>query len=83
LAGNDSYILAKLCWDSNAIDLQEEFKILLLNSANRVIGICELTKGSTVATFVDVRLLFVTAIKVKAISIILLQNHSSGNLQPS
>ena len=46
-------------------------------------GVCHLSTGSTVATVVDIRLLFATAIKTNAISIVLLHNHPSGNLKPS
>jgi DNA repair protein RadC len=80
---SDSYEIAKLCWNENLIELIEHFKVLLLNCANQVLGIYHLSTGSTTATLVDIRLLFATAIKANAVSIILLHNHPSGNLLPS
>jgi DNA repair protein RadC len=79
----DGYEIAKLCWDSDAIELQEQFKVLFLNNANQVLGMYQLSTGSTVATVVDVRLLFASAIKANAVSIVLIHNHPSGNLLPS
>lgn len=42
-------------WDSDIIELQEEFKILLLNRANEVLGIYSLSKGGRTGTVVDLR----------------------------
>ena len=40
-------------WDLNRIELQEQFKILLLNRANRVIGIYEVSTGGMAGTTAD------------------------------
>jgi DNA repair protein RadC len=83
LTSSDTYEIAKLCWDMNTIELVEHFKVLLLNCGNQVLGVYHLSIGTTTATLVDIRLLFTTAIKANAVSIILLHNHPSGNLLPS
>ena len=70
-------------WDKNTIELQEEFKVLLLNRANIVLGIYPLSKGGVVGTVVDVKLIFGVALKCNASGIILCHNHPSGNLKPS
>lgn len=70
-------------WNQDLIEMQEEFKILLLNNANEVLGIQSLSKGSTNGTVVDIKLLFATALKACATSIIIAHNHPSGNLKPS
>lgn len=70
-------------WDENNIELVEQFKILLLNRANKVIGIFNLSTGSTTATVADPRLIFVAALNSNACGIILSHNHPSGNLTPS
>jgi len=70
-------------WNKDLIELQEEFKILLLNRANEVLGIHNLSKGGMTATLVDLRLLFAVVIKSAASGIILAHNHPSGNLKPS
>jgi DNA repair protein RadC len=70
-------------WDKNIIELQEEFKILLLNNANEVLGINSLSKGGSKGTVVDIKLLFSIALKTCATAIIIAHNHPSGKLKPS
>ncbi len=71
------------CWDKSIIELQEEFKVLLLNRANKVLGIYPVSKGGVSGTLVDPKLIFSVALKCNASSIILAHNHPSGNLFPS
>ena len=61
----------------------EEFWIILLNTANRVIGKHKLSKGGRAGTVVDVKILFEEVLSYKATSVILTHNHPSGNLKPS
>lgn len=70
-------------WDLDLIELQEQFKIMLLNKANRVIGISEISKGGMSGTVVDLKLVFAIALKACATAIVLVHNHPSGNLRPS
>ena len=70
-------------WDLDKIELQEQFKILLLNRANKVLGIYEVSTGGMSGTVADPKLIFGTALKGCASSIILAHNHPSGNLKPS
>ncbi|MFC4213406.1 RadC family protein [Pedobacter lithocola] len=70
-------------WDLGLIEIQEQFKIMLLNRANRVIGISEISKGGIDGAVVDARLIFAIALKAGACSIVLVHNHPSGNLTPS
>lgn len=70
-------------WDKTKIEFIEQFKIMLLNKAHRVLGICTISTGSATATIADPRLIFGTALKANACSIILAHNHPSGNLSPS
>jgi len=70
-------------WDKDIIELQEEFKILLLNRANEVLGVYALSRGGITGTIVDVRLIFSVALKSNATSIIIAHNHPSGTLKPS
>lgn len=70
-------------WDRDTLELQEEFKILLLNRANEVLGIYALSKGGITGTVVDVRLIFSVALKCNATGIIIAHNHPSGTLKPS
>jgi DNA repair protein RadC len=70
-------------WNKNIIELQEEFKIILLNNANEILGIHNLCKGSTSGVNVDLKLLFAVVLKSCATSIIVAHNHPSGKLMPS
>lgn len=63
--------------------LHEEFWILLLNRANRVIGKEQISSGGMTGTVVDAKIIFRKAIEGRACAIILCHNHPSGNLSPS
>lgn len=79
----DSYNVLIACWNQHIIELQEEFKVLLLNRNNQVIGIYPLSRGGVAGTIVDPKLVFSVALKCNASNIIIAHNHPSGNLTPS
>ena len=70
-------------WDRNTIGLQETFKVLLLNNANKVKGTYQASTGGITGTVVDIRLLFAVVLKTVSVGIILAHNHPSGKLKPS
>jgi DNA repair protein RadC len=70
-------------WDEDKIEFVEQFKVLLLNRANKVIGIYEVSSGTATGTVADPRSIFVAALKGNACAVILAHNHPSGNLTPS
>lgn len=70
-------------WDFDLIEFQEECKVILLNRANFVLGVYNLSRGGVSGTVVDVRIILSVALKCNATSIILVHNHPSGNLTPS
>lgn len=70
-------------WNENKIDFIEQFKVLLLNRANRVLGIIDISSGGVTGTVADPRLIFVAALKANAVGIIISHNHPSSNLKPS
>ncbi len=61
----------------------EEFWVLYLNNANKVIHKAQLSKGGITETVVDVRMVFKIALEQNATYIVLCHNHPSGNLEPS
>jgi DNA repair protein RadC len=79
----ETYKLFLSCWSLRTIELQEEFKVLLLNRNNQVLGIYPLSKGGVSGVIVDAKLVYSVALKCNASSIIVAHNHPSGNLQPS
>src|SRR4051812_42781383 len=70
-------------WNADTINLYEEFKVLYLNRACAIIGVCTHSKGGITGTVADVRLIIGMALKCAACGIILAHNHPSGNLNPS
>lgn len=71
------------CWDGTKLELVEQFKVMLVNRANKVLGIFELSTGGVTGTVADPKLIFAAAIKEAACGIIMALNHPSGNLSPS
>ena len=62
----------------------EEFYILLLNRANRVIDCVAISSGGLSGTFVDIKRIFRLVLANPLVSsIVLAHNHPSGNLEPS
>jgi len=79
----DAYDLFLGNWDQETIEYVEEFKLLLLNRSNSVLGIMPVSRGGISGTVTDVRLIFQAAIKANASGIIVCHNHPSGNINPS
>ena len=77
-----AYRILREHW-SDKIFYKEEFVILLLNTANRVIGISKISEGGLSATYVDPKQIFQSALMANASFILLAHNHPSGNLKPS
>ena len=82
-ASKDAYDIFLQSWDTNKIEFVEQFKILLMNRANKVLGLFEVSTGGVTGTVADPRLIFAAALKANACAIILAHNHPSGNLKPS
>ena len=61
----------------------EEFWILLLNRANKVMKKVKISSGGVSGTVADTRVIFKNAIEHLSSSIILVHNHPSGNNKPS
>jgi DNA repair protein RadC len=78
-----AYELLMMAWDMNKIELLEQFKILLLDRRNACIGVSDISTGGVTGCLVDARIVFSTALKARASSIVLSHNHPSGNITPS
>ena len=77
---NDIYQFMK----PELLDLpKEEFWVLLLNRANRLIKKEQISSGGVSGTVADPKIIFKAALDQYASSIILVHNHPSGNLKPS
>jgi DNA repair protein RadC len=73
-----SYFISKLG------DLpHEEFWVLYLNRANRILYSQRLSQGGISGTVIDIRILMKEAVSRLASSLIVCHNHPSGSLKPS
>lgn len=79
----EAFDLLTTLFPQETICLQEQFVVLYLNRANRVLGSYQLSKGGLTGTIADVRLILSVALKTLASGLILAHNHPSGNLTPS
>ncbi len=65
-------------------DLEKEiFKVVLLNTANVIIGDYNASEGGLASSIVEPRAIFKKAILENAAAVICLHNHPSGNPEPS
>lgn len=62
---------------------KEHFKLILLNTRNRVIRIAHVSTGTLNASLVHPREVFKEAIRHSAASVIIAHNHPSGDTEPS
>ena len=82
-SSKDAYQLLFDSWNKNTIEYVEEFKLLLMNRSNAVLGILSVSKGGISGTVTDIRIIFQAAIKANASGIIVCHNHPSGAPNPS
>lgn len=76
----DAYLLIKPELNELA---HEEFWVLLLSHANRLIDKIKISQGGISGTITDTRLILQEALTRLSSAIILVHNHPSGNLSPS
>lgn len=82
-SSNDAYEIFIQQWSMSKIELVEEFKILLLNRRNRVLGVVHISSGGFSGTIADPKVIFAAALKACASGIILCHCHPSRELDPS
>jgi len=82
-SSQDSEKIFRQFWDENALNISEHFNVLLLNRANKPIGIYQHSKGSIDGTTADIIMICLAAVKSLAKGVIVAHNHPSGNLKPS
>ena len=78
-----AYQVALKAWDSNKIELLEQFKVLMLSNNNKVLGVLEVSSGGITGTIVDLRIIFSALLKANAVGFLIVHNHPSGKLAPS
>jgi DNA repair protein RadC len=83
VTSRQAHDILKHTWDLNRIELVEQFRIMLLDRRNAVIGLSTVSTGGISGCVVDPKIIFATALKARASGIILAHNHPSGNLTAS
>jgi len=73
----DCHYIFRQLWDEGKINLVEEFKVLFLNRANRVVGFMEVSTGGLTGTVADPRIILAGAVKVLSCNIVLAHNQLS------
>lgn len=76
-------LLMKDAFREETLEYKEYVKVILLNRANRVLGIYPLSEGGMDTTVIDVRLILQVALLSHSTAFILAHNHTGGQLQPS
>lgn len=79
----DAYEILQKIWNRDKIEMVEEFKVLLLNRSNKVLGVLDASSGGITGTVADPRIILTAAIKANAVGIVLSHNHPSGSVKPS
>lgn len=75
--------LIKSFFNTDTIEIQEQFVAVYLNSKLEYMGHYISSKGGITSTVADSRLIFMPMIKLGAKSLIIAHNHPSNNLKPS
>ena len=82
---NPADVYGYLCdiWDNDKLELQEEFIVIILNNALRVLGWSKVSSGGKTATIVDVTMVIQIALLANAHAVVVAHNHPSGTMRPS
>ena len=82
MSSRDAFDTFRDIW-SDQIEHIEQFYVLMMNQANKVLGYTLISSGGISSTVVDPKVIFQAALKANASSIICAHNHPSGNNKPS
>ncbi len=63
-SSREAYEILRSTWNDDNIELYETFKLLLLNRANKVLGILTVSQGGVSGTIADPKIIFAAAIKL-------------------
>ena len=83
LSFEDPYTIANYYMEKMRHEEQEQMICMMLDTKNQLLGEPIISKGTVNASLVSPRDLLLTALKYRAVYIILVHNHPSGNPAPS
>jgi len=70
-SSEDAYVLFSENWNRDTLEYREEFKTMVLNRANEVLGIINVSSGGISGTVADPKIIFGAALKANGSSIVL------------
>ena len=82
-SSSDAHKVLRSLYNENLICAREEFIVIYLNNAGRVLGYFKAFTGGITSVTCDMKIILGVGLKSLATSLILSHNHSSGNLKPS
>jgi DNA repair protein RadC len=82
-SSDDAHRIAVEAFNRDTIELCEEFIVIYMNRANKVLGVYKAGVGGVTGVVADPRLVIAVALKIAAVSFIACHNHPSGSLRPS
>ena len=82
-SSSDIYAICKTLFDDGIIEHREQFILILMNKANKVLGYVLISSGRLSGTVADPCVIFQACLKANANQFICAHNHPSGNLRPS
>ncbi|MBD3615359.1 MAG: JAB domain-containing protein [Gracilimonas sp.] len=82
-SSEEAYEFLMGVWDHGSISYKEEFAVVLLDNAKKVLGWAKISSGGATATIVDPAMVYQVALLSHAHSILLAHNHPSGILRAS
>ncbi len=80
---NNPQIIAEYYMEECRHKEREELKVIMLNSKSAYLGDINVSVGTVNSSFASPREIYLEALKYKAVTIILLHNHPSGDPNPS
>lgn len=83
IQASDAYEILLHYWNTDTLELVEEFKVIFMNQAHRVLHIMHVSRGGITGTVADSRLILAAALRLASPCMIIAHNHPSGNLDPS
>jgi len=80
---NTTFAVVELMQTKNARLSYEEFWVIFVNNGSFLVGVENFGRGGLTSTAVDIRLILLRALELKATGIFICHNHPSGELEPS
>jgi len=67
----DAYRVLRAAWDEDKLGLLEQFRVLLLDRANRVMATSLISTGGMAGTVADPKIIFSLALKARAAALVI------------